>query len=68
MNNKSEKITGRLQLFAGEWKVASGYGTFPLAPALQATPDTATANGAWVTATVRHGLVIGYGFESTPIG
>ncbi len=56
-------VKGRLLQFFGEWKVQSGYGTFPLSKTLQAKP-TVESNGAWVTAQVRAGQVEDYHFET----
>lgn len=64
--NKSEVIQGRLLQFFGEWKVQSGYGTFPLSKELQGKPDV-SSNGAWVEATIGHGAVIDYHFASEAI-
>jgi hypothetical protein len=60
--NRTESVNGRLLQFYGEWKVQSGYGTFPLAKALQSkcTPEH---NGAWVAGTVRAGIVEEFHFE-----
>ncbi len=66
MNNKIETVTGRLLQFFGEWKVQSGYGTFPLAKELQSKPDVAS-NGAMVNAAVDRGIVTSYGFTSETI-
>ncbi len=60
------KIQGRLLQFFGEWKVQSGYGTFPLAKTLQSKPD-ASNNGDWVEAKVIHGEVTDYHFASETI-
>lgn len=66
MTNQTETISGRLLQFYGEWKVQSGYGTFPLKKELQAKPDVGS-NGAWVSAEVLHGEVVGYHFEEVAL-
>lgn len=63
---KTETINGRLLQFFGEWKVQSGYGTFPLSKSLQAKPDV-QSNGAWVSATVTQGEVTNYHFEDEAV-
>lgn len=66
MKNKTETINGRLLQFFGVWKVQSGYGTFELSKELQSKPAT-ESNGAWVAATVQHGLVTDYHFEAETV-
>lgn len=66
MNNKVETMNGRLLQFYGEWKVQGGYGTFPLSKELQGKPDV-SSNGAWVSATVDHGIVTDYHFEEEAV-
>lgn len=66
MNNKTEKINGRLLQFFGVWKIQSGYGTFPLAKNLQTKPAPAS-NGAWCSATVHQGEVTEYHFEAETV-
>ncbi len=61
MTNQTEQANGRLLQFFGEWKVQTGYGTFPLSAPLQSKPDT-TANGQWVEATITHGIEKEYHF------
>lgn len=63
---KRERIEGRLLQFFGEWKVQSGYGTFPLSKDLQSKPDV-SSNGAWVSAVVDLGEVTDYHFEKEEI-
>ncbi len=61
MTNKKETIKGRLLQFFNEWKVQSGYGTFPLTKSLQSKP-TVSLNGSPVEAIILHGEVIDYHF------
>lgn len=64
--NRQEPINGRLLQFFGEWKIQSGYGTFPLSKELQSKPDV-SSNGAWVSGWVRHGIVEHFHFTSETI-
>ena len=63
MNNKSETITGTLERKGDRWVVQSGYGTFPVAEALQSKPASDMAGEA-VEATVQHGQVTDYHFTT----
>lgn len=66
MTHKTETASGRLLTFFGEWKVQTGYGTFPLSQELQAKPDK-DSQAAWVSCIVSHGVVVDYHFSPEPL-
>jgi hypothetical protein len=60
---KKEAITGTLERRDGRWFVKSGLGTFALCRNLQAKPAE-DMEGARVSATVEHRLVVDYHFAA----
>lgn len=61
--NKPEQFNGNLIKKDAQWFVESGYGTFPLKASLQSKPAQ-DSEGASVTVTVQHQMVIDYNFIS----